>query len=132
MNLARYQSLTDEQRQQVDDAARQAVEASRQYGADNDAELEGVLGHELTHIRNGDVRIMVIAVIIAVGYAIGVALYFPLSQRRLGGIQLRFETTAVIVWAVILVVLGLGSSLVAARRVLKIDPIEATTGGANR
>src|SRR5215470_11353704 len=31
----------------------------------DDAELEAVLGHELTHIRNGDVRMMVIAVIIA-------------------------------------------------------------------
>src|SRR5207302_1494357 len=30
-----------------------------------DAELEGVLGHELTHIRNGDVRLLVIAVVIA-------------------------------------------------------------------
>jgi heat shock protein HtpX len=31
----------------------------------NDAEMESVLGHELTHIRNGDVRLMVIAVVIA-------------------------------------------------------------------
>ncbi|MFL9825146.1 M48 family metallopeptidase [Rhodoplanes sp. SY1] len=31
----------------------------------DDAEIEAVLGHELTHIRNGDVRLMVIAVIIA-------------------------------------------------------------------
>ena len=31
----------------------------------NDQELEAVLGHELTHIRNGDVRLMVVAVIIA-------------------------------------------------------------------
>jgi heat shock protein HtpX len=31
----------------------------------NDRELEAVLGHELTHIRNGDVQMMVIAVIIA-------------------------------------------------------------------
>jgi heat shock protein HtpX len=30
----------------------------------DDAELEAVLGHELTHIRNGDVRMMVVAVII--------------------------------------------------------------------
>ena len=31
----------------------------------NDQELEAVLGHELTHIRNGDVRMLVIAVVIA-------------------------------------------------------------------
>jgi heat shock protein HtpX len=31
----------------------------------NEAELESVLGHELTHIRNGDVRMLVIAVVIA-------------------------------------------------------------------
>ena len=31
----------------------------------NDQEVESVLGHELTHIRNGDVQMMVIAVIIA-------------------------------------------------------------------
>ena len=31
----------------------------------NDDEIEAVLGHELTHIRNGDVQMMVIAVIIA-------------------------------------------------------------------
>src|SRR5438309_77601 len=31
----------------------------------DDREIEAVLGHELTHIRNGDVQMMVIAVIIA-------------------------------------------------------------------
>src|SRR5436305_4238091 len=31
----------------------------------NDREIEAVLGHELTHIRNGDVQLMVIAVVIA-------------------------------------------------------------------
>ena len=31
----------------------------------NDQEIEAVLGHELTHIRNGDVRMLVVAVIIA-------------------------------------------------------------------
>jgi len=71
-------------------------------------------------------------VIVLVGYAIGLAVYTPLSQRRVGGIQLRFETPAVIAWAVILLVLGLASSLFAARRVLRIEPVEATTGGANR
>ena len=31
----------------------------------DDQEIEAVLGHELTHIRNGDVRLMVVAVVIA-------------------------------------------------------------------
>src|SRR3954449_9886447 len=31
----------------------------------NDQEIEAVLGHELTHIRNGDVQLMVIAVVMA-------------------------------------------------------------------
>lgn len=31
----------------------------------DDAEVEAVLAHELTHIRNGDVRLMIIAVVIA-------------------------------------------------------------------
>jgi len=31
----------------------------------NDREIEAVLGHELTHIRNGDVQLMVVAMIIA-------------------------------------------------------------------
>src|SRR3981189_22212 len=31
----------------------------------NDRDIEAVLGHELTHVRNGDVQMMVIAVIIA-------------------------------------------------------------------
>jgi hemin transport system permease protein len=36
------------------------------------------------------------------------------------------------VWAALLLVLGLLSALAAARRVLAIDPIEATTGGGAR
>ena len=70
--------------------------------------------------------------VLGAGFLLGVALYFPVSQQRLGGIPLRFETNAVIFWAVLLAVLGIGSSLLSARRVLAIDPIEATTGGANR
>jgi heat shock protein HtpX len=52
-----------------------------------DAELEGVLGHELTHIRNGDVRMLVIAVIIA-----GVVSFFAELVFRLlfqGGFRWR-------------------------------------------
>lgn len=62
------------------------------------------------------------------GLVLGTALYYPLSQSQLGGISLRFETGAVIFWSILLLTLGVASSLVAARRVLRIDPIEATTG----
>ncbi len=71
-------------------------------------------------------------IIVGAGFLIGLALYTPVSQIRLGGIPLRFETTAVVVWAILLMVLGVGSSFFAARRVLAIDPMEATTGGGNQ
>src|SRR5690606_25298986 len=41
-----------------------------------DHEIEAVLGHELTHIRNGDVRMMVIAVVIAGDVAVFAELFF--------------------------------------------------------
>src|SRR5882762_694950 len=44
----------------------------------NDAEIESVLGHELTHIRNGDVRMLVIAVIIAGAIAFFAEIVFRL------------------------------------------------------
>src|SRR3989440_7245646 len=56
----------------------------------DDAEVEAVLGHELTHIRNGDVRMMVIAVIIAGVISFFAELFFRmffqsgLSWGRLG------------------------------------------------
>ena len=69
-----------------------------------------------------------VVVIIGAGLAIGTLLYYPVSQQALGGIALNFETAAVVFWSVLLLTLGVLSSLVAARRVLRIDPIEATTG----
>lgn len=69
-----------------------------------------------------------VVIIVGVGYALGVALYAPVSQQRLGGIPLRFETGAAVFWAIALVVLALLSSLLSARRVLRIDPVEATVG----
>src|SRR5258707_9899900 len=53
----------------------------------NDQEIEAVLGHELTHIRNGDVRMLVIAVIIA-----GVVSFFAELVFRMmfqGGFSFR-------------------------------------------
>ena len=69
-----------------------------------------------------------VVIVIGLGLLIGIALYTPLSQARLGSVQLSFDPTAVLLWAVLLLSLGLVSALVAARRVLAIDPIEATTG----
>lgn len=69
-----------------------------------------------------------VVIMIGGGLALGIAMYFPISQGQLGGLSLRFETGAVIFWSVLLLTLGVASSLVAARRVLRIDPIEATTG----
>src|SRR4051812_12490643 len=55
----------------------------------NDQEIEAVLGHELTHIRNGDVQLMVVAVIIAGVVGFFVELFFRmftnLSWNSSGG-----------------------------------------------
>ena len=73
-----------------------------------------------------------VVIVMAGGIVIGVALYAPLSQLQVGGLSLRFDLGAVVFWSVLLLALGLLSALVSARRVLKIDPIEATTGGGGR
>lgn len=50
----------------------------------NDAEIEAVLAHELTHIRNGDVRLMVVAVVIAgVISFIGELMFRGLGRRSI-------------------------------------------------
>mgnify|MGYP001811852599 CR=1 FL=1 len=69
-----------------------------------------------------------VVLIIGAGLFVGTALYYPVSQAELGGLSLRYESGAVVFWTVLLLVLGVLSALVAARRVLRIDPIEATTG----
>lgn len=69
-----------------------------------------------------------VAVVMAFALVVGVVLYAPLSQATVGSIPLRFETGAVVFWSVALVVLGLVSASFAARRVLAIDPVAATTG----
>lgn len=76
------------------------------------------------------VQALLVQVVIVMGAGIGLGVlgYLPVSTRRLGGIPLRFETGAVIFWTVLLLVFGTLSSLVSARRVLRIDPIAATTG----
>ncbi|WP_217914976.1 FtsX-like permease family protein [Miltoncostaea marina] len=80
------------------------------------------------------VRALLVQVLIVIGGGslIGVLLYAPLSQRSLGSVALSFDARAVAAWVALLLVLGLLSALVAARRVLAIDPVEATTGGGAR
>jgi putative ABC transport system permease protein len=83
----------------------------------------GVQGGAL--VRSLLVQVLIVMVL---GIGIGIALYTPLANQRLGGIPLSFQTGAVVFWAVTLLVLGVLSSLFSARRVLRIDPLEATTG----
>ena len=77
------------------------------------------------------VRSLLVQVVLVVGggIVIGIALFTPLTFLKLGAITIRFDPTAVLVWSALLLVLGLASAMVAARRVLAIDPLEATTGG---
>ena len=65
----------------------------------NDQEIEAVLGHELTHIRNGDVQLMVIAVIIA-----GVVGFFGELFFRISSIRAGISAAAVVVVLVVFLV----------------------------
>lgn len=76
--------------------------------------------------------IVQVTIVMGLGIGLGIALYMPLSNADLGGIALRFRLTPVLIWAVSLLCLGLLSALFSARRVLRIDPIEATTGAGVR
>ncbi len=73
-----------------------------------------------------------VLIIIGGGIVLGTLLFVPLSQATLGSLSLSFDPRAVLLWAALLLVLGLVSAVAAARRVLAIDPIEATTGGGAR
>jgi putative ABC transport system permease protein len=80
------------------------------------------------------IRSLLIQVLIVVGggIVVGTALFAPLSQATVGGLSLRFDTGAVLLWAALLLGLGILSAFAAALRVLAIDPFEATTGGGAR
>jgi len=59
----------------------------------SDAELESVLGHELTHIRNGDVRMMMCAVVI-----VGVISFFgELVFRSMRGMRGRGKGAGLVI-----------------------------------
>ncbi len=73
-----------------------------------------------------------VIVVLGLGLGLGIALYAPLSQSQVGGLSLRFDPGVVLTWSALLIGLGLVSALVSLRRVLRIDPLEATTGGGMR
>ena len=63
---------------------------------------------------------------------VGVGLYRLVTRGgRVGGLTLRFEPGLAGVWAVVFLVLAVVGSLGSLRRVLRIDPIDATTGGGS-
>ncbi|ARP99570.1 M48 family metallopeptidase [Pseudorhodoplanes sinuspersici] len=85
----------------------------------NDAEIEAVLAHELTHIRNGDVRMMVIAVIIAGVISFFAEFFFRVmfrggfrGGRSSGGDNRKGGGGAAILIAVVLVAVAWFLSLV--------------------
>src|SRR5262245_24692762 len=87
----------------------------------NDAELESVLGHELTHIRNGDVRMLVIAVVIAGAISFFGELVFRLFfqsafyggfRRRGGGSDRRGGAGLAVIIAIALIVVAWVLSIV--------------------
>lgn len=75
----------------------------------------------------GSLLVQVLVVVLG-GLAVGIAGSAALTTGRVGSLRLRFDPGAAAFWAITLTVLGVLSSLVAARRVLRIDPMAATTG----
>jgi putative ABC transport system permease protein len=71
-----------------------------------------------------------VGIVTAGGILIGTALYTLLVSSGGGGngISLSYQGGAVTFWSILLFVFSLASSLLAARRVLAIDPVLATTG----
>lgn len=93
----------------------------------NDREMEAVLGHELTHIRNGDVQLLVVAVIIAGVVGFFAELFFRIffnSNWSFGGSSGRSSSSssdgdkkgggafAIVLLAIALIGLAWGLSLV--------------------
>ena len=61
----------------------------------------------------------------------GVGLYALTSLVEIGQLTIVFDWGMVAFWTALLGVLGVLSALASIRRVLAIDPVEATTGGGH-
>lgn len=73
-----------------------------------------------------------VAVVVGLGLVVGIALYALVTRVRVGGLTLRFDIGAVVFWSVLLLVLAMVSAAAALRRIVRIDPMEATVGGGLR
>ena len=73
-----------------------------------------------------------VLVITGIGLVLGTAAYAGIARGRLGGLALRYDGGAVRLWSVLFLALAVVGALVSLRRVLRIDPVEATTGGGAR
>lgn len=80
------------------------------------------------------VRALLVQVLVVVGggFAIGTALFLALTLLPVGQLQLGVDWPSVGRWAALLLGLGVLSAAVSARRVLAIDPVQATVSGGAR
>ncbi|MDO5495891.1 MAG: peptide ABC transporter permease [bacterium] len=70
-----------------------------------------------------------VVLVLGIGLAVGAALYWVTTLFEIGGLRLEFSWASVGLWAGLLLVLGVLSALASVRRVLAIEPVEATKGG---
>jgi putative ABC transport system permease protein len=70
-----------------------------------------------------------VSLVLGVGLGIAVGGFALLTRGKTGSLRLRFEPTNVGFWVATLVVLGVVSAVASIRRVLAIDPNQATGGG---
>ena len=73
-----------------------------------------------------------VLIVLGGGIALGTALYAATTLIEIGTLTLTVSWGEVAFWAALLLGLGVLSSLAAVRRVLAIDPVEATTAAGGR
>jgi len=95
----------------------------------NDEELEGVIAHELTHIRNRDVRVLIVSIIF-------VGIFAFLSQALLrslmfsGGSSKKGKGGAAIIIAIVVAFIGYGVTLLFRFAISRNREYMADAGGA--
>jgi putative ABC transport system permease protein len=73
-----------------------------------------------------------VALVLGAGLALGIGGYFVITRFTVGTLQLRFDVRSVALWVLVFGVLGFVSTLLSARRVMAIEPIDAVSGAVGR